>query len=167
MQEESQDFNLALSDSDVSSDEDWIIRIGFLIHDCARLRRIVLDEKYKPLNITRSQAWLMAYLSRKEGLPQSALAEQMGLGKVALGGLIDRLESSKMIERRSDPSDRRINNIFLTPQGRTVIKQMRKLTLDANVDILKDISVDDVKACVLTLSKLKHNLQEMKKSFEK
>lgn len=167
MKEESQDFNLALSESDVRGDDDWIIRIGFLIHDCARLRRIVLDEKYKPLNITRSQAWLMAYLSRKEGLPQSVLAEQMGLGKVALGGLIDRLESSKMIERRSDPSDRRINNIYLTPQGRSVIKEMRQLTLEANVDILNGIPLEEVKAAVQTLGKLKHNLQDMKKSFEK
>lgn len=167
MQEESQDFNLALSDSDVRADDDWIIRIGFLIHDCARLRRIVLDEVFKPLNITRSQAWLMAYLSRKEGLPQSVLAEQMGLGKVALGGLIDRLESSKMIERRSDPSDRRINNIFLTALGRKVIKQMRQLTLTANQDILKDIPLEDLKSTVLLLDKLKHNLQEMKQTLDK
>lgn len=160
-------FDAALSDEKSITDEDWIIRLGFLIHDCARLRRIVLDEKFKPLDITRSQAWLMAYLSRTEGQPQSVLAEQMGLGKVALGGLIDRLQANEMIERRADPSDRRINNIFLTAKGRRVIKSMRQLTLEANIDILDGIAPKDIKTAVSVLHQLKHNLQNMKSNFEK
>ncbi|MBR9909974.1 MAG: MarR family transcriptional regulator [Gammaproteobacteria bacterium] len=160
-------FDAALTDDDTNSGEDWILRLGFLIHDCARLRRIVIDEKFKPLNITRSQAWLMAYLSRTEGQPQSALAEQMGLGKVALGGLVDRLQANKMIERRADPADRRINNLFLTAKGKRVVKEMRQLTLEANVDILRGISVAEVKAAGEVLIKLKHNLQDMKSTFEK
>ena len=57
-------YREALSGKDVKQDSDWIIRLGFLVHDAARLRRVVIDEKFKPLEITRSQAWLMAYVSR-------------------------------------------------------------------------------------------------------
>lgn len=158
MKNKAEDLEEVLYEDD-KSDQDWIIQIGFLIHDTARLRRVVLDEKFKPLSITRSQAWLLAYLSRSEGLPQSSLADQMGLGKVALGGLIDRLESNGLIERRSDPRDRRINNIFLTEKGRDVTAQMRKLTLEANKDILKGVDIEQVKAGVQLLTKLKQNLQ--------
>ena len=165
MKKKKVNFNKALSDESKISNEDWIIRIGFFIHDCARLRHVVLDEVFKPLKITRSQAWLIAYLSGSEGIPQSALAEQMGLGKVALGGLIDRLESNKFIERRSDPLDRRVNNIFFTPKGREIVDEMRKLTLEANKDILKGISIDEVKSCIDVLRRLKHNLKVMKDSF--
>lgn len=165
MQRKSAGYDKALSDSNVMNDEDWIIRLGFLIHDTARLRRIVVDEVFKPLGITRSQAWLLAYLSRADGLPQSVLAEQMGLGKVALGGLIDRLESAGMIERRSHPSDRRINNIYLTDAGITVTKSMRKLTLDANKEILEGVTMDEVRQVVEILSKLKRNLNKMKEDF--
>lgn len=161
MAKQETEFSAALSESDPSKDEDWKIRLGFLIHDCARLRRIVIDETFRPLNVTRSQAWLMAYLSRTDGVPQSALAEQMGLGKVALGGLVDRLEISEMIERRAEPNDRRVNNIFLTEKGKQVVKDMRKLTLEANKNILKGISIKDLKTTVITLKQLKHNLQEI------
>jgi MarR family transcriptional regulator, transcriptional regulator for hemolysin len=157
----STEFSEALSDSDPSKDEDWKIRLGFLIHDCARLRRIVIDEIFRPLNVTRSQAWMLAYLSRTDGVPQSSLAEQMGLGKVALGGLVDRLEVSEMIERRADPNDRRVNKIFLTERGRQVVKDMRKLTLEANKDILKGISGKDLRTTVTNLKILKHNLKKM------
>lgn len=150
----------------ITEQQNTEIRLGFLIHDTARLRRIVIDEKFKPLNITRSQAWLMAYLSRSEGLAQTALADQMGLGKVALGCLIDRLEASAMIERRVDPSDRRMNNIFLTDKGRQVTADMRKLTLTANDDLLDGISATELNTAVKVLDRLKHNLEEIKNEIK-
>ena len=73
---------------------DWELRLGFLIHDVSRLRRSAFDRCLKPLNVTRSQWWVLAYLSREDGMTQSQLAEELDLGKVAIGGLIDRLEKS-------------------------------------------------------------------------
>ena len=110
-------FNEVLSGEDMEHDEDWVIRLGFLVHDAARLRRIAIDDKFKPLEITRSQAWLMAYVSRGDGQTQSDLAAQMSLGKVAIGGLIDRLEKTEMIERRAEATDRRVKRIHLTDKA--------------------------------------------------
>ena len=42
-------FNEVLSGEDMEHDEDWVIRLGFLVHDAARLRRIAIDDKFKPL----------------------------------------------------------------------------------------------------------------------
>jgi DNA-binding MarR family transcriptional regulator len=162
MKNKSLGFDAALSDEHLKNDADWIIRLGFLIHDVARLRRTVLDEVFKPLNITRSQAWALAYLSRSDELTQSELAEQMGLGKVALGGLIDRLEKGGMIVRRSHPTDRRINLIFLTDKGKKVIELMRGLTLESNTQILDGVSFNKLKQTALTLIKMKANLEKMK-----
>lgn len=160
MAKKTSEFSGALDHSKNRSDEDWEIRFGFLLHDCARLRRVVIDETFKPLNVTRSQAWLLAYLSRSDGATQSELAEQMNLGKVAVGGLVDRLEANGMIERRAHPSDRRVNNIFLTDTGRNVVREIRKLTLIANEDMLKGFTVKDLKAIVSLLEKFKQNLQQ-------
>lgn len=161
MAEATSEFGAALDQSMPKSDDNWQIRFGFLLHDCARLRRVVIDETFKPLNVTRSQAWLLAYLSRTDGATQSALAEQMNLGKVAVGGLIDRLEASGMIERRAHPNDRRVNLIFLTEMGRNVVSEIRKLTLNANKSMLKGLSMQELKATVSLLDKFKHNLQDL------
>ena len=69
------------------SDEDWAIRLGFYIHDASRLRRIVYDTALKPLGVTRSQAWVIAYLSRQDGMPQSELAAQLADVGHALAGV--------------------------------------------------------------------------------
>jgi len=72
---------------------DWDLRLGYLVHDVSRLRRMMFD-RTAPLGITRSQWWVLAFISRKDGLPQTQLASELDVGKVAVGALVDRLESS-------------------------------------------------------------------------
>lgn len=143
------------------TDEDWAIRLGFYIHDTSRLRRVIYDAALKPAGVTRSQAWVLAYLSRTDGMPQSELANQLDLGKVALGGLVDRLESSGLVERRADAEDRRVKRIFLTSHGQQVVTKMRKISGPTNAEILKGISSADVRACAMTLRVIKENLLKM------
>ena len=82
---------------------DWDLRLGYLIHDVSRLRRMMFDRALAPLGITRSQWWVLAFISRKDGLPQTQLANELDVGKVAVGALIDRLESSGFVIRQADP----------------------------------------------------------------
>src|SRR5260221_4420537 len=98
----------------MADDLDWKLRLGFLVHDVSRLRRKAVDRVLKPLGVTRSQWWVLAFLSRRDGMPQVALAAELDLGKVALGGLIDRLEGTGLVERRPDRIDRRLKRVFLT-----------------------------------------------------
>src|SRR5438552_4477825 len=107
---------------------DWDLRLGFLIHDVSRLRRSAFDRVLKPLNVTRSQWWVLAYLSREDGMTQSQLAEELDLGKVAMGGLIDRLEKSEFGRREPDATDRRVNRVFLEPKSKQLIARMRKVS---------------------------------------
>src|SRR5260370_31973343 len=80
------------------------IRIGFLIHDVSRLRRTAFDQRMKPLGLTRSQWWVLSGVSRHgdSGVTQTELANVLDLGKVALGGLIDRLEERGFVKRHTD-----------------------------------------------------------------
>lgn len=137
---------------------DWELRLGYLIHDVSRLRRSAFDRVAKPLNLTRSQWWVLAILSREDGMTQSQLAEELDLGKVAVGGLIDRLEKSGLVRRDSDPSDRRVNRVFLEPKSRQIVAKMRKVSHRLNTEIQAGIPSADLEVVAQTLAKLKHSL---------
>ncbi|MFN3496143.1 MAG: MarR family winged helix-turn-helix transcriptional regulator [Hydrogenophaga sp.] len=137
---------------------DWELRLGFLIHDVSRLRRSAFDRCLKPLNVTRSQWWVLAYLSREDGMTQSQLAVELDLGKVAIGGLIDRLEKSGLIRRQADATDRRVNRVFLEPQSKQLIAKMRKVSHRMNERILNGLGEAELEATALTLDIMKHNL---------
>lgn len=146
---------------DEGSDEDWAIRLGFYIHDTSRLRRVIYDAAFKPIGVTRSQAWVLAYLSRTDGMPQSELANQLDLGKVALGGLVDRLEATGLVARRADREDRRVKRIVLTDEGKKVVNLLRAISGPTNAEILQGISPADVRATAKTLRAIKANLLKM------
>lgn len=139
---------------------DWELRLGFLIHDVSRLRRSAFDRCLKPLNVTRSQWWVLAYLSRKDGMTQSQLAEELDLGKVAVGGLIDRLEKSGLVRREADSTDRRVNRVFLEPKSKQLIARMRKVNHKMNTQILAGLPDEQLENAALTLDAMKQNLLE-------
>jgi DNA-binding MarR family transcriptional regulator len=141
---------------------DSYLRIGFLVHDVSRMRRTLFDQAVKPLGITRAQWWALANLSRQEpeGMIQSDLARLLDVGKVSIGGLIDRLEASGHVERRADPVDRRIKRVFITDRGYDVIEKMRSVGRELTVLILKGIPLDQVHVAEEVLHRMKDNLRE-------
>ena len=137
---------------------DWELRLGFLIHDVSRLRRSAFDRCLKPLNVTRSQWWVLAYLSREDGMTQSQLAEELDLGKVAVGGLIDRLEKGGLLRREADAADRRVNRVFLEPKSKQLIAKMRKVSHRMNEQILSGLPDSSLESTAVTLDAMKRNL---------
>jgi DNA-binding MarR family transcriptional regulator len=141
-----------------------ILRFGFLIHDVSRVRRTVADRMLKPLGVTRSQWWLMAYLSRRDGMTQTALARDLDLSRVAIGELVSRLEDSGLIERRDDANDGRTRRVFLTKQGSALIWDIRQHIEAAERDALTGIDPADLETTIRTLRIIKKRSVQSVKS---
>jgi MarR family transcriptional regulator for hemolysin len=137
---------------------EWDLRLGYLIHDVSRLRRMMFDRALAPLGITRSQWWVLAFISRKDGLPQTQLANELDVGKVAVGALIDRLESSGFVIRQADPVDRRIKRVYVTKQARGFLSRIRKETDKFNATIVNGIDRKQLEATSDSLLAMKRNL---------
>ena len=140
---------------------DWDLRLGYLIHDVSRLRRMMFDRALAPLGITRSQWWVLAFISRKDGLPQTQLANELDVGKVALGALIDRLESAGFVTRMADPIDRRVKRVFLTKQAGRFLRRIRAETDVFNAKIVSGIDRAALEKTSDTLFAMKKNLLAM------
>lgn len=136
----------------------WDLRLGYLIHDVSRLRRVSFDRELAPLRITRSQWWVLAFISRNDGLSQTQLANDLDVGKVALGSLIDRLQSAGFVDRVADKKDRRVKRVFLTDKARELIKEIAPVTDSFNERILEGISREDLELTSRTLYAMKQKL---------
>lgn len=137
------------------------LRFGFLIHDVSRLRRIVVDRALKPLGLTRSQWWVLAFLSRRDGMTQTALAADLDLTKVAVGGLVDRMEGAGFVGRRADERDARARRIFLTRSGLRLVNKIRESVDVVEADILSTVTEAELDQAAAVLLKLKSRLLEM------
>lgn len=138
-------------------------RFGYLVHDVSRMRRTLMDHYMKPLGITRSQWLLLSTLSRggNDGMMQVDLARLLEVGKVSIGGLVDRLEASGHVERKPDPSDRRAKKVFITQQGFDMLGQMIAVSTELNDLILKDVSSAEAATADSVLLRVKNNIREL------
>jgi DNA-binding MarR family transcriptional regulator len=143
----------AISETGISTDD--AIRFGFLLHDVSRLRRVVIDRELKPLGVTRSQWWVLGFLSRRDGMTQTALAADLDLTKVAIGGLLDRMETAGLVQRRFDESDARIRRVHLTRSGHRLVRDIRQHVEQLEREILGPNSEDEISATVACLHRMK------------
>ncbi len=141
-------------------EQDFERNLGFLLGDVARLTRTSFDRRVQSLGLTRSQWWVLTYVYREQGLTQSALAEHLEVGKVALGNLIDRLEAKGWVNRRSDQRDRRIKRIYLTASVMPIIEAMRQPAHDLFETIVSGMSKNQQETLVDLLLAVRQNLAE-------
>jgi MarR family transcriptional regulator for hemolysin len=133
---------------------------AFIINDVARMLRTYADYKGAQYGVTRAQWAVLARLDRFEGLKQSELAEMLDLQPISLTRLLDRLSESGLIERRSDPNDRRAKRLFLTPAARPLLERLGELGEDMMGEALKGVSREGVEQIVSQLAIVKENLRQ-------
>ena len=102
-------------------------RLGYLVHDVARLFRAEFAVRALKHRMTQTQMRTIAYLGRMEGCSQRELAEVIEVRPITLGRQIDLLEASGLIERRPDPVDRRAVCLYLTPRSRARLDQLHEI----------------------------------------
>ena len=96
-----------------------VYRMGRLLQH--NLRAVLRDAD---VDVTPEQYFLLYKLFREDGVPQSSLADRVLGDYPNITRLIDGLVKKQYVERQSDPSDRRRFLIFLTEQGRQIMRSM-------------------------------------------
>jgi DNA-binding MarR family transcriptional regulator len=145
----------------MSIDLNDAIRFGFLVHDVSRLRRVALDRELKPLGVTRSQWRVLTFLSRRDGMTQSALASDLDLTKVAIGGLLERMEAAGFVQRRPDELDARIRRVYLTRSGNRLIGEIRKQAERFEQEALGPNTDEELVTTIRALRRMKETLLRM------
>ena len=59
----------------------------------------------------------------EEGQTQQALADRLQIPRSRMVGIVDELEARALLERRPNPADRRVREIYVTEAGRSVLTQ--------------------------------------------
>lgn len=91
--------------------------------------------------LTGAQARLLGLLSL-EPLPMRRLAQKLRCEPSNVTGIVDRLESRGLVERRPDPKDRRVKLAAATAEGRRVARGLRE-SLDFAREPLAGLSTEE------------------------
>jgi DNA-binding MarR family transcriptional regulator len=111
--------------------------IGYLLADCARHMRRIFDERMREIGVTGPQARLLMTLAAHEGEQQSYYANLLEVEPITLCRMVDRMVEAGLIERRTDPRDRRARLL-----SRSARAQAMAPNLQAEIDGL----IDDIQS---------------------
>ena len=95
----------------------------------AYYRRTVLTH-----GLSATALGVLEVLASADGLSHRDLAAGVGVSPATLTPVIDSLERQQAVERKRDPTDRRVVRVWLTPAGRSRMSS----TLDTVVATLED-----------------------------
>jgi len=93
-------------------------------------RKMHRNFRKEGLDITPEQWTVLSYLWSKDGVSQQTLCDATFKDKPSMTRLIDNLVRAGMVERRSTPTDRRSNLIYLTPRGHAIKEKANEAVSD-------------------------------------
>lgn len=93
-------------------------------------------ERVAAVDLTPPQAGLLRAVAREPGRSQQALAERLGTPATRLVALVDALEQRGVLERRRNPTDRRLHAVHLTPAGEALCEDLARLAAEHEATVL-------------------------------
>ena len=127
--------------------------------ETSRLLRNYIDHRAKTRGTTRAQWIVLFRLREQEGLSQVDLADVLELQPISLVRLLDRLVEQGLVERRSDPRDRRANRLFLTAAGRQLADDLDSLRDAIATDVFQGMPTATLETSLKALRDVKDRIK--------
>ena len=129
--------------------------------ESSRLLRNYVDHRAKSRGTTRAQWIVLFRLREQEGLSQVDLADVLELQPISLVRLLGRLVEHGLVERRSDPRDRRANRLFLTVAGRQLADDLDSLRDAIATDVLQGMPAATIETNLKALRDVKERIKTL------
>lgn len=122
--------------------------------------RRIAEVRLKPLKVTWPQFGALFNLSQEDNITQAQLAERMEADANTIMVLCNSLERKNWVKRNRAPTDKRVNLISLTPEGRAVFQQAFPLILQDYMDFTQAISLDQISLVMPIIGELYSKINE-------
>jgi len=107
----------------MTSDDGQALRVWFRLIRLNSRMEGVIAERLRAIGLSVPQCDILTSLWEQEGISQQQLAERLYVTKGNISGLVDRLVTAGLVERRAPEGDRRAHAVFLTALGRTAAEK--------------------------------------------
>ncbi len=136
-------------------------KIGYYLERTTRIVKLNFHQAFKNLglNLTPEQWVILDHLNQKNGQSQSDLAEQSFKDAPSISRIIDALAKKNLVERKSAEDDRRKFEIFLTKEGREIVKRVYPEVEKLRLRTWENLSEDDYEDFLRIINQVFQNLE--------
>lgn len=132
--------------------------IGAQLSDMGRLMRKRFDAAAREYNVTGTQWRVLLSIQRFPAITQGQLAELLDVEPITTCRMVDRLAQAGLVERRSNPDDRRVWNLHMTEAALPLVEKVRGVGSDVIGQALAGFTDEEKATLTSLMDRLKANL---------
>lgn len=103
----------------------------------------IMSELWATQDLVPPHFAMLVSIDAQPGLDQKRLADILGIDRTNTGNFLDQLETMGLVERRLDPSDRRVRRLWLTALGAELRRRLQTPAIAAQDRILAALTEDE------------------------
>ncbi|PYE88811.1 MarR family winged helix-turn-helix transcriptional regulator [Phyllobacterium leguminum] len=132
--------------------------ILYRLQSAARLGRTSLATRLLEHGLYAGQDAIMLQLAAEDGQSPGVLAQRLGVRPPTVTKTISRLQSQGFVTKQASERDQRQAHVFLTDNGRDVIRTIEKSIRKTEKDALRGLDKKERKTLLKLLNRLEFNL---------
>lgn len=127
------------------------------------LLRLYLKDSFKKakISLTREQLVVLISLNEQDGINQNELAILTKRNKTTLTRLLNNLEKKTLVRREQEKSDKRINRIYITPEGLDILDSTFPIIEDTSKMLEQDLTAEEIKSIKSISEKIQIKITEL------
>lgn len=122
-----------------------------------QLRR-TYDELLRDVDLHVGQDQLLCQLWREDGVTQAQLCELLNVEPPTVTNMINKLEKKGIVSRKRDETDKRVSRVYVTPEGRELLKPVEKIWRSVTEKLLAGIPFEERKILMDILQRMERNI---------
>lgn len=137
-----------------------LVPIDIAIWRIGHYHRHAVHRRLESLGLYRGQHRLISILGETDGLTHSELSSLMNVSNATISKMVQRMEQTGFVERRTDEKDQRISRVFLTEKGRQVDEKIKQMFLQLQEDEIEGFNEEEIERLMDYLQRIAKNLDK-------
>ncbi len=129
--------------------------LPFLLNRAAEESSLGFQQAYKDrYGMLRTEWRVLFHLGIYGQMTAKEISDRAHIHKTKISRAITKLEERRFVSRRRDENDRRSEHLKLTTAGETAYRDLRKVAIDYDAELVAQFSTEDVQLLRRMLRKL-------------
>lgn len=134
--------------------------ISYLLLQTCKAHRALAEKLWSEIGLHVGQDMILRQLWPAEGCTQSELADRLCVQPATVTKMLQRMEQTKLIERRGDPEDQRVSRVYLTDQSRALLQPYEEAWAKLEDYLIEGLSMEERVLLRRLLMQVHHNLSK-------
>jgi MarR family transcriptional regulator, organic hydroperoxide resistance regulator len=132
--------------------------MGYKLKLASQLMHRDFSDRLEPYGLTPFHYLVLCCLWEEDGLSTTGIADKLKQLGASLTGVVDRMEDRNLVYRERDSSDRRIVRVWLTDEGRQLMKVLPPLSAETIKRATENLSKAEQETVLKLLDQIVENL---------